>query len=287
MILHPCGIFSTVFVEYRIINIFKFLYYMANALSRLFGVKHLSEDVFLYLSKHGTSSVKDISFVLHIPKTSIYDALDELVSKSLVIEYSTDTHKTFTAIDASGLQSLIKTQIDFVKETGSSLVEEISSYKPETNSKPKIKFYFGSEGIRQAFRDTMWNSKYKETYLMWPTKEMVEVLTPEFCMWHAEKRLKHKVFMRVIRKSTDADFEHKKQTKDEKIQRLVTSTGWSDLREERTAPKDMQWNMSFWIYGDTCLCASGGAEKIAFVIKSKEFSDLMTLLWKQVWVKCE
>jgi hypothetical protein len=29
--------------------------------------------------------------------------------------------------------------------------------------------------------------------------------------------------------------------------------------------------------------ASGGDEKIAFVVESKEFADLMTILWKQMW----
>jgi AAA15 family ATPase/GTPase len=41
--------------------------------------------------------------------------------------------------------------------------------------------------------------------------------------------------------------------------------------------------MSFWIYGNKCLFASSGKEKIAFTVHSKEFCEMMMLMWKDLW----
>jgi hypothetical protein len=41
--------------------------------------------------------------------------------------------------------------------------------------------------------------------------------------------------------------------------------------------------MSYWIYDNKVLFAGGGKERFAFIVHSKEFTDLMIVLWKQMW----
>ena len=143
-------------------------------------------------------------------------------------------------------------------------------------SRPKIRFYYGVEGIRQAFRDTPWSEKHLETYLMWPMKEMVDLLGEEFLIHHGTPRLHHKIDMKVVQKHEDKgvvpeSFKWKKYDANE------------ELTEIRYAPKDMNWNISYWIYGDKVLFAGSGYEKYAFVVQSKEFASLMKLMWEQMW----
>jgi hypothetical protein len=45
----------------------------------------------------------------------------------------------------------------------------------------------------------------------------------------------------------------------------------------------LDWKMSYWIYGDKVLFASGGQEKIAFTVHSREFSQMMKLMWRETW----
>ena len=248
----------------------------------ILGLKPIAQKVFIHLTEHGTSPVTDIAFKLNIPKSSIYDALSELLVESLVIEYSENKNKTFGVIDNDGLEKIIFQKVEKLKNAGSALLHFSSLKKHSGNkSKPRIKFYFGDEGIRQAFRDTTWNKHCTQTYLMWPTREMVKVLTPEFSAWHSEQRLKYKVFLNVIRKYSDKNMDEEKTSTS--TGKLVQSRGWANDREIRTAPKGFNWDMSFWVYDNKCLCASSGEDKFAFVVHSKEFADLMTLLWRQVW----
>jgi sugar-specific transcriptional regulator TrmB len=241
------------------------------------GVKGGAQKVFTYLLEHGVSPVTAIAEAILTPKSSIYDSLEELSSLGLIIEYSENRSKEYGTISSEQLKDLIESKVKYIKSAQDALLEFMkSSDKKKGPVKPKVKFYVGSEGIRQAFRDTMWHEKCKKTYLMWPTEEMVEILTPEFSKWHSEQRLKHSVMMYVIRKHSDRQMNKKKSP-------LLESAGWKNDREVRYAPKDDSWSMSYWIYDDKCLFASGAGEQFAFVVHSKEFADLMLLLWKKMW----
>ncbi len=251
------------------------------------GLKPIAQKVFIYLTEHGLSPVTDISFNLNIPKSSIYDALSELSEQSLVIEYSENRNKKFSVIDSAGIEKIINQKIESLKDAGSALLAFNSLHKSSVSAaKPKIKFYFGNEGIRQAFRDTTWNAHCHKTYLMWPTRDMIDVLTPEFSAWHSAQRLKYKVRMYIIRKESDLILGQKNsklRKTNRAIDTLMESQGWKTDRDIRSAPKGIDWDMSFWVYDNKCLCASSGSEKFAFVVHSKEFAGLMVTLWKQVW----
>jgi sugar-specific transcriptional regulator TrmB len=253
------------------------------------GLKPLAQEVFIYLSKNGLSPANDIAFALSIPKSSVYDALSQLLDQSLISEYNEDKNKTFEAIGSDGLKQIIAQKVEQIQKAGNSLLEFASSQKPDHSpAKPRIKFYFGEEGIRQAFRDTAWNDHCKKSYVMWPTKEMLDVLTPEFSAWHSAQRLKHNIHLYAIRTHADRSLDKSvTHIKSPSMKTLLESPGWATNREIRYMPKGMPLDMSFWVYDNKCICASGGSEKYAFIVHSREFADLMTLLWKQVWNVCE
>lgn len=245
------------------------------------GIKGAAQRVFTYLAEHGVSPVSEIAEGLHVPKSSIYDSLNELSSLGLTVEYSENRSKGYGSIGEDQLKDLVTKKIQEIKSAEAALLSFMKS-SPQAKGpiKPKVKFYMGSEGIRQAFRDTMWHEKCKKTYLMWPTKEMVDILSPEFSKWHSEQRLKHKVMMYIIRKH---DNRQMGAASDKENSKLLESPGWKNDREVRYAPKEAQWCMSYWIYDDKCLFASGAGEQFAFIVHSREFAELMQLLWQNMW----
>lgn len=243
------------------------------------GIKGTAVRVFTHLLSTGVSPVTKIAEALHIPKPSVYDALSELQDQKLVIEYSQGRSKEYGPISAEQIKEIVASKIASMKSAESALVSLLMQSTKTGPVKPKIKFYTGIEGIRQAFRDTMWHERCKETYLMWPTNEMIDILTPEFSKWHSEQRLRYGVHMHVIRKDSDRALD----TKSEQKSTLLQSDGWKNDRTIRYAPKETDWSMSFWIYDDTCLFASSSGEQFAFVVQSKEFSHLMYILWNSTW----
>lgn len=245
----------------------------------ILGIKSASKKVLLAITDHGTSTASDIASRLNMPKSSVYDSLSELAQKSLVTEYSDDKWKTFGISEKEQLTRVHKEKIEELQEAHSTLISFMQNHsKRENVAKPKIKFYSGTQGMKQAFRDITWNKKYKETYLMWPLREMLDTLGVEFLKWHSAPRIKHSVVVNAVEKHSDRIIQKQKEKYDWLENNLERK-----LNRIRYAPKNIDWQMSYWIYGDKCLFASGGSEKFAFTIQSKEFCQMMELMWKQMW----
>ncbi len=243
----------------------------------ILGLKAVPQSVLLDIVEHGASKVTEISSRLNMPKSTIYDALSTLVAGSLVNEYSDDKGKTFGVSDKEQLARVHQEKMEEMKKAHSSLLSFISSHvKEESVAKPKIKFYSGVMGIKQAFRDIPWSAKYKETYMLWPVQEMIDI-DEAFFKWHGTQRFKYGVVINAIEKHGD-----RKITSSKKHEWLRDDFK-TNLVRIRYLPKNVNLKMSYWIYGNSCLFASGGKEKIAFTIHSKEFCDVMKLMWQQLW----
>jgi len=244
-------------------------------------IKTATKRILLLLIEKNNLSVADISKELKIPKSSIYDSLDELIDKSIVIEYMEGRSKTFGISDLKQLESVYKKKIDSLDSAHKSFITYIQEnlHKNVDNkglSRPRIKFYYGVDGMKQAFRDTPWVKEYKETYLMWPMTEMVDLLSEEFLVNHGKSRFNHDIMMYAIQKHTDRktvpeSFRWRKYDENERLTQI------------RYAPENMDWSISYWIYGDQVLFAGSGHEKYAFVVYSREFAGLMKLMWQQMW----
>ena len=245
----------------------------------ILGIKPASKRVLLAITEHGTSAVADISSRLNMPKSSVYDSISELLDQGLITEYNSERGKTFGISEKEQLSRIHSEKIEELQSAHSSLISFIQNHsKADQASKPKIKFYSGVQGIKQAFRDMPWNSKHKEAYLMWPLQDMLDSLGEEFLKWHAAPRFKYGLTANVIQKHGDRIIQKEKIKYD-----WLKVDVKENLNNIRYAPKGTDWQMSYWIYGDKCLFASSGIEKFAFTIISKEFTNMMKLLWQEMW----
>lgn len=247
----------------------------------ILGLKPATRRVLIYLTEKGTSAVTDIASFLNIPKSSVYDALSELIDKSLVVEYSNDKHKTFGIPDKEQLVRVHKKEIADLESAHGALISFLQNHTAESQSgKPKIKFYAGVEGIRQAFRDMPWTKDCKETFLMWPMTDMINTLGEDFLKMHGSPRIPLGVVLNSIQRQEDKRLQTDKHA-------WLRDDFKKHLRRVRYVGKGVDWQMSYWIYGNKCLFASSGLEKFAFTIQSKEFASIMKLMWQQMWDGCK
>jgi sugar-specific transcriptional regulator TrmB len=242
------------------------------------GLRPLSEHVLVALSQLGRSPAVDIASFLNKPKSSIYDSLEELKEKSLVIEESGDTGKVFVLADPRQIEQVKERRISDIQSAFAEITKMASEKKERVLVRPRIRFYSGIEGTKQAFRDMGWVSEHKDAYLMWPMKDMLDTLGEEFLKHHGEGRFKHGVLIHSIRKESDRIL-------------VALRHDWlkddieEKLREVRYASADTEWGMSFWTYGDQTLFAGSGSEHFALIVKSRDFANLMITLWKHAWVQ--
>lgn len=243
----------------------------------IFGLSNKSKAVLTDIISNGVSSVADIAGRLNMPKSSVYDAIGPLLTQSLINEYSADHGKTFGVSDSSQLTRAHSEKIAELQQAQASLLSFIqSNHKNDGSVQPKIKFYSGTLGVKQAFRDMPWTKEHTETYLLWPVKDMLDSLGEEFLKWHGTQRFKYNVVINVVEKHEDRALQSKEHE-------WLKNDFETNLVRIRYLPKGVDLKMSFWLYGNKCLFASGGKEKVAFTVHSKEFCEMMKLLWQSSW----
>ena len=98
-----------------------------------------------------------------------------------------------------------------------------------------------------------------------------------FFKWHGTQRFKYGVYIYAVEKHAD------RKLQGDKKHEWLKNDSKSNLVSVRYLPKGVNCKMSFWLYGNKCLIASSGAEKIAFTVHSKEFCEMMKLLWQSLW----
>ncbi len=238
------------------------------------GLSAATHDVYMQLMEKGSRSAKQIADGLAIPRTSVYDHLKLLIQKGLVIEEHREGKKCFAIDDPQNLPKLIDGHIDSLKAERDHIIDILPSLlKNPTSLDPKIRFYSGIEGVRHVLNDFKWQRNAK-TMAMWPMSEMVALLGKEFFNDLNRRRIKQNVYVQGI-------WPHDKgiDTRDNPF----IGTGPEFLRELRVAPKDMTWNIGYWIYGDKVAFISSQKEAFGFTIHSKDFSQLMKLQFETIW----
>ncbi len=59
--------------------------------------------------------------------------------------------------------------------------------------------------------------------------------------------------------------------------------GGDFLREIRIAPKQIDFSMGYWIYGNKVSFVSSQKSNFGFIIENQEFADMMASQFKVMW----
>ncbi len=238
------------------------------------GLSGVAYRIYARLLEYGPSSARQLAEHLNMPRPSVYDHLKTLIQQGLVVESTTDSKKFFSVADTKNVSRLLSTRIDTLAKQK----EEIELLLPTlsqnaTPLEPKIQFYSGANGIKQILKDMLWY-EHIETYTMWPISDMVEILGAEYLADLNRKRIRQHISIKGVwpKDKTVAFKEYP-----------FLGVGKGYLRELRTAPKHMTWDMSYWIYADKVAFISSKKEGFGFIVHSKDFAELLKLQFKAVW----
>ena len=113
-----------------------------------------------------------------------------------------------------------------------------------------------------------------ETKAYWPIKSMVEILGKDFFTSLNKERILRKIYTRAIWPENQS-LDIKKNP--------YLGVGEKFFREIRIAPKEINFSMGYWVYGNKVACISSKNESFGFIIESKEFADMMSTQFEVVW----
>lgn len=206
------------------------------------GLPEVSRKIYTALLGSDKSlSARTIAEILDVPRPSIYDHLEILQEKKLIISKKQNGKLFFSANNPHHIQSLIDTQESRYREmkrTFGNLLPRLDTTRGGTE--PKVQFFNGLEGFKYALGEILWHRQSK-TYAIWPTQRIKDLLGPVFMGWHDKRRTEEQISTTFLSPESDT-------------------------------------SMCYWIYGDKVAFFDSSdelSEPCGFIVYSKAFSKMM------------
>lgn len=230
--------------------------------------------VYLALLELGSAKAHDVARKTGINRTTVYDLLEILLNRGLISKYKKGSLAFFNARDPKHLLSYLDREkeeqeknIDKQKKKVRELLPELVSLQNIYTAKPKIQFFEGEKGVREAYGDTLTT---KETILAYANVQTMHEGLPNFFPEYYKRRAGKKIFIKTIMSQNKLSFERAKLNQQE-------------MRDTRFLPdKDMTFSPEINLYNNKMLVASW-KEKMALIIESKELVDLQKLIFNLLW----
>jgi len=246
---------------------------LENILKKI-GFSENTSRIYMRLLETEYSSARQLAEYLNLPRPTTYDNLKVLMQNGLVVEKEEGNKKLFAIDDPKNLEQLVSGKIDSLKKDEQLIKEMLPTLtKGIKTIEPKIKFYSGAEGIKQVLKNLLWYDNI-ETLTMWPISEMAEILGKEYLAELNRKRIRKNISIRAIW-PIDKVVDLKENP--------FLGVGKGHLRQLRIAPKEMTWDMSYWLYADKVAFISSRMEGFGFVIHSQDFVNLIKTQFEVIW----
>ncbi|MEK7673517.1 MAG: helix-turn-helix domain-containing protein [Patescibacteria group bacterium] len=234
--------------------------------------------VYMHLIRLGPQPVSTICEKAEINRTTTYDIIASLTKKGLVNSVKKGPITYFKALDPKTLLNYLEREkveqtrkIEKQQKEIEALLPALISLENPESTKPKVSFFEGEKGMRQAYEDTLTSS---EDILAYANVEDVHNGLPNFFPDYYQRRAKKNIHIKAI-------------FVDNKISRERRKTDVQEDRESILVPAEkFNFSPEVNIYNDKVLYASW-REKMAIIIKSKEIADFHKKMYQLCWTQAK
>lgn len=164
------------------------------------GLNDSEIKVYLYLLEHGISTPSEISRATGISRSNLHYILQGLWTKELLGRLTKGKRYVYVPKDPSTILKLL----DNKRDVANNIIEDLNVLFKSSTQKPTIKFYEGSEEVKQIFEDVL-KSKSKEVVGFASTKRLFEVISNDFMTYFGKEMYKRGIFLRDILTSSSKE----------------------------------------------------------------------------------
>lgn len=237
----------------------------------ILGLKPKLASAYLATLKLQKANAHQIAKEANIERTNIYNVLEELADKGLVIKSLSGKRFSYIAESPTRFKQILIQQESVLNQ----LLPVLEVLQGNKRIKPKIKLYENKEGIRKVLLDSL-NAQEKVRRDLASVESIVDFLGLRFINNQIRERVKRGIHVRSLRclpkgaKVSEKDWFLKKDNKEL-------------LREVRYLDKSVQLTPVIIIYDHIVAVISSKEESYALVIESPEFSQAMKVLFDIAW----
>lgn len=247
---------------------------MIQELLSVLGFSKKESLVYLALLEVGSGKAQEIAKKTRLNRTTVYDIFETLMQKGLVSKYKKGSATFFNALEPKHLLTYLEREqeeqvkkLEKRKRQVSALLPQLISLQNIFTSKPKVRFFEGEKGMREAYEDTLTSKGIILAYAN--VKTMHEGL-PNFFPEYYARRAENKIFIKAILPRNELSIERAKHNQ-------------AEMRDTRFLPdKEMSFSPEVNIYNNKILIASW-KEQMAILIESAELAALQKLTFDLLW----
>ena len=209
-------------------------------------------------------------------RASLYGFLGRLQDKGLIKQSMHNNVKTFYPEPPQKIDLIFKKQIKDLETSRAdfkTLLPEIEKKAGLSMLSPRFSFFEGVEGVRYILNDMLMYRDI-ETSSLWPIKEMMDILTPEFFRYHNTQRIQNNISVRAL-------WPKNRVVNVKKHPFMGEGEGF--LREIRLVPDDIDYTMGYWIYKNKIAYLSSRREAFGFIIESEEMVKTTQTQFDFIW----
>lgn len=238
------------------------------------GFSDKEAAVYQSLLQVGSATPAQVARATRLNRTTIYDVMDTLVHRGIASKFKKGPKTYFYALDPRQLVAYLNREeqesmgkIEKQKKLVQNFLPELISLQNPLSTKPKVQFFEGEKGVREAYEDTLTATEPLRAYTN--VAEMLECL-PNFFPDYFKRRAKAKIGIRAV-------FVDNKKSRERAL------ADREELRQSKfLLDKTKSFSPEIKIYNDKMVIASW-REKMAIVIQSKELAELQKIIFDTLW----
>ncbi|MDD5213720.1 MAG: helix-turn-helix domain-containing protein [Candidatus Gracilibacteria bacterium] len=140
-----------------------------NILSKI-GLSREESTIYLDLLENNESSIVDISNRTHINRPALYKIIPALIETGLVANVVKGKRKVFKAESPNNLKKLF----DNLSNSFTNILPDLEEMHDSNNSKPSIRFFDGTKGLKFIFEDILSTLKTGDTYYRYSARNVFD-----------------------------------------------------------------------------------------------------------------
>jgi len=215
----------------------------------------------------------EIATKTKINRTTAYAILKNLQKKGLVTTVSIYGINEFQAINLNLFSSYIKRQKETLNKSLKKIEElapKLDTIRSSIDSLPKVSFFQGIEGVKQAYEDTLDNNKSKKIYVFSGPDIVFKEMGSDYVDYYVKKRTKLNIKSYQIAPNTDwGQYINKEDKKYLRITKLI--------------PAEFAFDTEMVLYDEKISIFSFSKDKlIAVIIDDKAIFNTLLSLFKYI-----
>lgn len=242
----------------------------------LIGLNQDEIQIYFELLEVGNATAGEISKRLGLVRPTVYNYLQKMTDKGVVERTLKHGIRSFSAQSPDKLDKLFEKkqkEIEIKRQSFNEQIPLLMSKFGKRGTIPKIKLFEGANEVEKVYEDIL-NYRNIDSFSIWPVANMILQLRDGFWEHNNRERIRNNLKIYQIRS-------HEKQLD-------ITTAPYTTpcpelLRWSRIAPKEMQFDMGYWMYGNKVAMLSSEKERYGFIIESDEMTGMLKAQWNYLW----